>query len=70
MKAASLRFDFVSGHSGKRLPQIHAWNSAKKSSMTFPVVSAISLMSDSVVLYAGARSTWSPVLPSTVPVPG
>lgn len=43
---------------------------AKKSWITLIVRSTIFSKSAFVTLYAGANSTWSPDLPSTVPVPG
>lgn len=43
---------------------------ANTSSTTLAVVLAISSISSLVVLYGGARRTWSPRTPSTVPVPG
>lgn len=42
----------------------------KKDLTTDAVVSAITWISSALQLYAGATITWSPHLPSTVPLPG
>lgn len=46
------------------------YSSLKALSIVSRVFSAISYTSSSVVVYAGANKTWSPRIPSFVPIPG